>query len=431
MIRFLLILIIAIPALGADTLTIPDAIEKAIENNYSIKIIRHQAAIAENNVSYGNAGMLPRVDARAGANYSQNDIKIELMMDQNIDSKGSPSKTYNAGVELGWTIFDGFAMFANYDKYVMLHDKSQIELQIMIENTVKNLIVAYYDGLRLQETLELLEENIRLTQQRIDRIEGQIEYGRSVSLEKMRAETDLSADSSNYLQTKLALDNVKRSINLIMNSDAGIDFRFDEKLDVNQLTEYAELEAQTIENNSSINKALKDKEISQIDIKRIRSTFFPRLQLNGAYNFSRTESDAGFMLLNQSKGFNVGINLSYNLFSGNQNSIAYQNAQIASEISEISLEQLKTQILTNLGNAYENYKMRLKILEMEERNLAASEQSFTRTNELYKLGQATSLELRQAQLALLQMKNRIITARIQAKIAEAEILLLSGQILKD
>ena len=106
------------PALQAqEILSLKKCIETGLENNYSIRISRNEQKVAENNMTPGNAGILPTVDLNAGYSGTLNNT-------QQFPSDGSAvvsnSNLYNstlqAGINLNWTVFDGFKMFVTYDK---------------------------------------------------------------------------------------------------------------------------------------------------------------------------------------------------------------------------------------------------------------------------------------------------------------------------
>ena len=58
-----------------------------------------------------------------------------------------------------------------------------------------------------------------------------------------------------------------------------------------------------------------------------------------------------------------------------------------------------------------------------------SEANFKRSEAQFKIGQINSVDYRQAQLNLLNAQTLLNTTRFQIKIAEVQLLLLSGQIL--
>ena len=100
-------------------------LELALKNNHNIKVSQNNVEMAENSSGAGNAGMLPTVNVNAGATYSNQDMKLELLAQPDpiaIERDGAQSTGLNAGVGLNWVVFDGMAMFRNYDKLKLMVD---------------------------------------------------------------------------------------------------------------------------------------------------------------------------------------------------------------------------------------------------------------------------------------------------------------------
>jgi outer membrane protein TolC len=232
------------------------------------------------------------------------------------------------------------------------------------------------------------------------------------------------------MQTQLALENLKRNFNYLLGREVETKFEFDKNVDFLDLLSVDDLRQSANERNSSLNKQIKDKSISELDYEIINSAFYPRIAFKTGYSFSKQENDAGMVLMNQSTGFNFGLNASYNLFDGNKTSIQSQNAKVNMLINDIKYEDIKKQIDLNLVNNYDIYLRRKDILRLEEDNLKTSEANFERSKELFELGQITAIEFRDAQINLMNSRNRINEAKYSAKIAETELLLLSGSYLK-
>jgi outer membrane protein TolC len=83
----------------------------------------------------------------------------------------------------------------------------------------------------------------------------------------------------------------------------------------------------------------------------------------------------------------------------------------------------------DLQNAWGNYKNARYILEVQDKNLQTNRNNFERSRERYQLGQITSIEFRQAQLNLLNAQQVRSQAKFNAKLAELEVLQVSGQLL--
>jgi len=416
----------------SKVISLEEALKLALENNYSIQIVKKTSEIANNNVSIGNAGMLPKIDAVAGGSYSKSDLDMVIAaggMPQNISKKGNTTKAYNASIDLNWTLFDGFAMFISYNKFEELRDKSNIELQIAIENMFRNIINSYFEGLKLQERLKILGENLQISRNRLERVRGRAELGAALKVEVFKAEVDLNIDSSAYLQTKLAYDNMVRNFNYLVGNSIDEGINFDNRIEIDTALSMEELLQLTMNKNSSLNKAIKERVISELDYDLINSQYYPRISFKTGYSYSRQENDAGFMLSNQTNGFSFGLNAAWNLYDGQKTSIQSQNARVNVLINELKYQDIEKQIKLSFVNAFNNYKKRVEILEIEKYNLKSAQANFERSLELYNLGQLTSIEFREAQVNLMNAKNRINEALYSLKIAETELLILSGNFL--
>jgi len=108
---------------------------------------------------------------------------------------------------------------------------------------------------------------------------------------------------------------------------------------------------------------------------------------------------------------------------------AVRNAKINIETQELLKEQLTQEIKRDIANALGNYENALIIYRLQEQNVATSQGNFDRSNERFKLGQITSIEFRQAQLNLLNTQTAKNAAKYTAKIAEINLLQLTGQLL--
>jgi outer membrane protein len=80
----------------------------ALENNFSIQLAKNEQEINRNNNSIGAAGMLPNIAATAGKDNTVTDTKQRFLNGATNDRDAAKANQLNAGVELGWTIFDVF-----------------------------------------------------------------------------------------------------------------------------------------------------------------------------------------------------------------------------------------------------------------------------------------------------------------------------------
>lgn len=427
---FLLFFLFNISVFSQDKLTLEDAIKNCLLNNYEINVVKKDIEISENNVNKGNAGMLPTIDARGAYRYSNPNKLIEFAGNAQpaINRDGANVENISAAVELNWTLFDGFAMFANYDKFQSFKELSDIQLQLMIENKVRELVNNYLTALTIQENLKTLQSSLDLSTQRINKINDQIEFGVLTKSQLLQAQVDYNTDSSNYLKNELNFANSIRALNYSMGIKIDKSFKLDENLKFNNLESYEEIKEKVFSKNSNINLAIKNKEISDLDYDIILANFYPRVNLSSDFTYNRITDDANFTTLISNNGPSISLNASWNLYNGNKNSIQAQNNKITQEKNQIEINNITQSIELNLINLWDSYKRQKKILNLEENSSKISNENFYRAIEEFKFAKITSIELRQAQINLIQSENKIIQAKNDLKNIESQIFLLMGEI---
>ncbi|PKL85181.1 MAG: hypothetical protein CVV22_09130 [Ignavibacteriae bacterium HGW-Ignavibacteriae-1] len=423
---FAIILLLPIIVHSQQMYTLEDLVRESLLNNYSIKIGKVSEQIAEKNVNIGNAGMLPRIDITRSFQYSMTDLELQLATGQRIGSVDNITTTNNAGLQVGLTLFDGLAMFANFDKLKDLRERSKIELKIMIETMTRELALNYFNALKQESNMKILSSSLELHDRRIERIRNRMEFGAALNLELLHVQVDKNTDSSSFMQTELAFTNFLRALNYLSGANIIRQIQPDSIVNFANLQNIEALRESMYENNATLMRAVINKEISEKDRKLVLAQFYPRITATAGYNYSRSESDAGFFLVNQSEGLAAGINLQWNVMDGSRHIINAQNSKLMIEIQEINIEMVRANLDMLLHNMYENYSRRLAIYELEQSNIAIAQSNFDRTSEEYDLGRATYIEFREAQLNLMRSQERINNAKYDAKYAEIELQILTG-----
>ena len=114
-------------------------IETGLEQNYSIRIIRNEQQISDNNATPGNAGYLPTVDMSGGFSGNINNNRNSLQDGSIEKANGINSETGNVGLNVNWTVFDGFGIQAEYSRLKELQRMGELNTRMTIEDFVANL----------------------------------------------------------------------------------------------------------------------------------------------------------------------------------------------------------------------------------------------------------------------------------------------------
>ncbi|MFS4446880.1 TolC family protein [Maribacter sp. 2307UL18-2] len=418
-----------------------EVVRLALDNNFGIKVAKNQVEIAKNNKSMLNSGFLPTVTGSAGANYQRDDSTFDFPGQLNAD--GTPrdetnlykaeAQRYNAGVTANYTLFDGLGRLYNYKRLKEQYQLSELQARETIENTMLQLFSVYFEVARLTENENVLQQALEISTQRIQRAEYAFEYGQNTKLDILNAQVDVTNDSINLLNTKQQLANVKRDLNVLINEDLNQPFAVDTLIRFIPKLQVEEYIAQTDLNNVALLQTERNLAINKYDIKVNKSGYLPTIGLNGSYGWNLNQNAPGAFFpgvnVNNTRNFGLGATLTWNLFDGGGTNVRVKNAKIAYENQELLKEQITLEVNRDIENAQAIYENRLNIYQIQEQNVVTNQNNFERSKEQFQLGRITSIEFRQAQINLLNAQTNKNLAKYDAKLAELQLLQLTGQLL--
>ena len=411
-------------------LTKEEAVKLALDNNYDIKIANNNVQVAENNTSVLNSGYLPTVTGTAGATYNLDNTEAEFSNGNSTVLNGAESNRYNAGVSLNYTIFDGLGRHYNYKRLKEQYQLSELQARETIENTIVQLFSVYYNVAQLSENLETLDQTLLVTKDRLVRAEYQFDYGQNTKLEVLNAEVDINTDSINIINTKQDLKIAKRDLKLVLGETFTEDFNVETEVDFLLQFKKDSLFEKAKQRNVALLQTEKNIAISQLDIKSGKSAYLPTLGLTGSYGWNKNNNNAAsFVTVSTNTGLSGGLNLSWNLFDGGATMTRVRNAKVNLETQQLQKENILLSIQRDFDNAWDDYMNKLEIYNIQEKNIITAQNNFDRTQEKFKIGQVNSIEFRQAQLNLLNTELSRNQAKYAAKLAELQLLQISGELL--
>lgn len=440
--KILLITTITISGASAqdEMLSKEEAATLALENNFGIRVARNQVEIAENNQGILNSGYLPSVIADAGANYNRDDSTIEFpgqLIDdgtprEDVEIEKAEAQRYNSTINVNYTLFDGLGRLYNYKRLKEQYQLSELQARETIENTMLQLFSVYFEVARLTENRNVLQQTLEISAQRITRAEYSFEYGQNTKLDILNAQVDVTNDSINLLNTEQQLENTKRDLNVVLNQNLDTGFEVDTLIQFIPRLQLDELIEQAARNNVAILQTERNLTINEYDIKVERSGYLPNVDLNGTYGWNLNQSAASAFFPgtnNTTWNFGLGASLTWNLFDGGGTTVRVRNAKIAYENQELLQEQIELEVARDIANALAIYENRLNIFRIQEQAVITNQNNFERSEEQFKLGRITSIEFRQAQINLLNAQTNKNLAKYDAKLAELQLLQLTGQLL--
>ncbi|MBK7633814.1 MAG: TolC family protein [Saprospiraceae bacterium] len=220
-------------------------------------------------------------------------------------------------------------------------------------------------------------------------------------------------------------------LNEILGRSPDTEFEINDYLEPTLLPDYQDMLSKAETNNKWLQMTDKNIKISEINIKQWQANRLPSVDVNLGYNFTRFSAEIGVLKFNQNLGFSYGLTGRWNIFNGFNNKREIQVAKLNLESGKLSKEQSRLSIHTDLFTFYTNYLAAVEMAEIEKKNINIAKENLNITSEKMRIGTIQSLELRQAQLNLVDAEFRKIMAEFDAHMAILEIKRLTGDLIKN
>ena len=413
-----------------SVLTIDDAIKIGLEKNYSVLIVKNEKEIAKTQNNFGNAGMSPVVSLNANLNLANVNSHQEFNTGVVQDRNGAQSNNTGASANVAWMVFDGLKMFAIKKRLNQNEQLSTLELKQQMENTVYEIISAYYSIVKINELIKAAKQNLTIYQERKKIAQIKFEIGSDSKVDVLLSQSNENKAKSAILQFDLQLINAKTILNNLLSKSVDEDFLTTDSIIINYNPTIEELKKSVLKSNSNILISKQNELIVSQTIKEARSANLPFVQFNAAYVFNRSQNQAGIVFLNQQAGFNTGLTAGWLLFNGTKNSKLVKERNILYLNQRYTTELIQQQIDGQVYNSYKSFQLNKTIVELEFQNLRDSKEVLNVSLERYKIGKSNLLETIETQKNLEDAQTRYIEALYSIKMAEAELLRANGSLIK-
>jgi len=414
------------------TVTLEQVIDLAAQHNFGLRIATNNRQVAQNNATWGNAGLLPRLDLNGNYSYGENSTKAEYAAIPPIETDAAWSRTYGGNVGASYVLFDGLRGQNTFKKAQSNFRLSDLAYRQEFENTMVNAITAYYEWVRLQEDAKIAAERFAITREQLRQTEGRQRYGQATEANRLNALTAYNADSTALVRSRLTIRKAILNLNTLIGkkeidngdiAETALTLRPD--FDFEKLLEKAQ------QNNINLLQVLNNISVADYDVKLARAARFPRVNLSATYALNDQANELGFLLSNQNQGWDLGATATYNLYNGSQTNTRIKNAKLALDNQEIALEQTRFLIEQDLLNAWLDYENNKTLAAIGENNVAIAKQSLDRTLRANRTGQTSDLEVRDAQRAYTQAQNALLTTQLNVKLSEYEVLRIAGLLVEE
>lgn len=412
-----------------NILTLEAAVQQALESSFEVKIAASELTAAKMQDFKGNANEIAVYNLAANNTGSAFGINQLLVNGTEINRFGiSNNLNLNAGVS--YPIFNSFRVKATKNRILAQTDVAQTRLKSQLQNVAAAVILRYFDLVRQQNLLLLLQKTVAVSEKRLELVKTRLSVGMANNADVYLAEIDMNTRNQELNQQKNLLIQSMIDLNTLMNRP-----RTDTFSVTNDIPLASGLSLDIILTNMKKNPDLQNIDfqikVSEFNEQEVYALRQPQVRLNAGFGYNLNNSTAGFSLLNQNYGPNGGISLTLPLFQNQIFDRQHQIAKIGTETRKLQKQSLEATLEGNAYRLWQSYQAAISRLEGEAKNLDITKKYLDLTLQRYELNQANAVDLREAQRAYEDAVFRLLSVRFLAKQSETELLRIAAQLVKE
>lgn len=401
-----------------SALTLEDAVDAALKNNFDIRIARTSSKVAEANNTAGNAGMLPTVSVISSINVNNSRFRT--------DNAGLLSNSTTSDVagtvyaQLNWTLYDGGKMFVTRQKLRETALLGELRFTETVQQKMYDVVAAYYDLVRLKQQLRSIQQTIRYNQERVNIAQTGFNAGSLSKPDLLQAKTDLNEVMVSAVTQEFAIREGKRYLNTLLARDSESPLEVGDSIPDHYRPDRNSFLQKLNANNSSLQAFKKQLEINKLALKETYSNYLPSLNFSAQYSLSGSKS-LQTVYTNSSNGPSVGGYVQIPLYQAGESNRKKKVAELQVEVTQADLDNLQQQLNLALQNALNDFDNQLTLLKLEEENHSMTKEYLEISIQRLKLGQTNSLEVHLAQEKFMNSNTRLINYRFHLKLAETKL----------
>lgn len=429
----IILMFLGFSGVAQEDLSVMQAIDKALANNYDIRLIKGNYEVSKLQNSWGMAGMIPTFSLNVNNNSALQD-------NTNNPATFFPgvlfSDNLSASLDMNWTVFSGFGIRINKQRFDKLQEQTKGNAVVVIETAIYDVILAYYTSVVQQRKFEIMEGLLAYSKEKLAYFELKNELGVNTSLDLLEFENQVLTDSTNLILQELSLRNSMRNLNLLMGEDVELKYTLTDSLSFQTPNStYDDLRQAMLSNNQNLQNQFINYELKELDLQTKKSAFYPIVSLSlgttPAVGYFQLFGDQGFSANTNSWQHHATVNVRYDLFQGMNRKRNRQIAEVQLDMAGLQIEQMQTQLSHQLRGSFELYRTRDKVKKMSAQRLINAQRLWELGREKYDLGLINIFNLNDIKLSYQQAALNYYDRLFELLQTHYDLLRATGQISQE
>ena len=436
----LLILILSVATFGQNVLTLDQAINIALKRNTTLQKSVNSIKSSESNYKASLGALLPTIGADglwSWSNSTQQGSSVAINgYVFNVPSSTTETRTYSAGVNANWTLFDGLSNIANISQSKDALESARMLLENLKQTIVFQTITYYYAVVNNQQLLKVQIDNVTMNKKNLETIVEKNKLGAATLADVYNQQVQEGTAELGQIQAENNLETAKSNLLYYLGIDVLTNYTFADSLTDNEQdilnsnlsTKFGDLNdlAQSaLSNRSDYKSAILDYEAAKSGVISAEGGYFPSITTyNTGYNlYANQLSD-----LSKSRTLSMGLSLNIPIFNGFSVDNSVQAAEVAAMNKKVDMDDLKRTVKQNLQTTYLSVLAAEKSLEVNKRDVLSTGESLRIAQEKYSLGSGTLLDVLIANSNDTTAKTNYINSEFQYIVLNAQLKFYLGEL---
>jgi len=380
-----------------------EAVQTAIENNYSLKQQQYILDESELNLDSSYSGYKPKLDVSYNYNNRKDTLQGQLKEDSSVTAKVS----YN--------LFNGFMDMYKVDANKDLFASSKLTYKASKEDLILDVKKSYIDYLLKQKNTQTFAEALKSFEKQYEDSSNLFEQGLIAQNELLEVEVEMLQATQNLQSAKTSEIIAKHQLENVLGS------KISDEVKSISLKENITFNKEGIENRSEI-KALELTSESFTSLaKASRGSYMP--SIDASYSISKYGEDEN---PSDRQGYPnsqsiASVNVNWNLYNGNSDSANVMINRKKAAQYKMQLEDLKQKIELQYHDAKEQLEVSKLNLKTANKALETSKLNYKIVVNKVQEGLSSNKDLIDANYLLTQSKQNYFTAYYNRYLAIATL----------
>ncbi len=411
------------------SLTLVEAIDRAVEQNPTILKARAELKRAHGVVVETRAEAVPRL--QAVGQYTENDVNFIDVFPGGSGPTENQERPWRASIEVSQLVYSGGRVNAALHAARLASEIAVLDYDRVLADTVLEVQQRFYEVLLNTELVTVRQESIHLLEQQLTDARHRFEVGAVPHFTVLRAEVELANAQPPLIRARnelrLSKENLVRLLALddVVGQDnfTAMEFRGNLRYQPHDWQLTAAL-ADAIENRPEFKQARQQVRLLQQNLRVARAGYLPELSVFAGYGIRNSlfQDDVDDTI----DGWTAGARATWDIFDGMLTRGRVQQAQAELDQARIDAEDNRRTIELEVRQAFSAYQQALELIEAQTKTVEQATEGLRLAEARFRAGSGTQLDVLSAQTALTQARANEVQALHDYQVALATLERATG-----